>query len=119
MKRFPKWGLIRFFLRDLYHFIKSYIQTHYDLDGIPIQTCQMCGTCDGYDFHVPDLLWKKVTRQEDGVLCLKCFDKFATERNVDYMEHLTEMCFVGEKHSMLLMSEWRSYEQYSWKKSAL
>lgn len=92
----PKWGLYRFFMRDLYNFLKSYRRTHYDLDGMRLQTCKECGVSDGYDFHVSNKVWRHVTPHDSKILCLRCFDIFATRKGFDYRSHLNELCFAGD-----------------------
>lgn len=64
------------------------------------QKCKVCGQADGFDFHVPDDIWEKIVpaRFRNRVVCLRCFDRFARERGVDYT-HSLSLCFVGSYRS--------------------
>lgn len=66
--------------------------------GLRPQRCKVCGRVDHINFHVPDAVWDKVVPLEFRglVVCLPCFDYFASARNVQYAKHLDrEICFVG------------------------
>lgn len=66
--------------------------------GLRPQRCKVCGRVDHIDFHVSDEVWNKIVPIEfrGRVLCIACFDYFASARNVQYAEHLDrEICFVG------------------------
>lgn len=61
------------------------------------QTCKSCGRRDNFNFHVPDDLWRLVVPEHLSglVVCLSCFDEFATEKGIDYSPHLRVLYFVG------------------------
>jgi hypothetical protein len=52
--------------------------------------CKACGREDKFDFHVPDVIWKRVApaRFANRVLCLGCFDEFACQAGVEYAGYL-------------------------------
>lgn len=50
--------------------------------------CQMCGRRDGLDAAVTDEVWKQLTGRTNGLLCLWCMDKLATEKGVAAFVHL-------------------------------
>src|SRR5262245_63292155 len=54
------------------------------------QTCKVCRCPDKFDFSVPDEMWKRVVPLEyqQGVVCLDCFDAFASERQIDYSDSI-------------------------------
>lgn len=47
---------------------------YYTIGG---ERCQNCGSIYKTVYHVPNELWKNVTGQKDGLLCLPCFDALA------------------------------------------
>ena len=63
------------------------------------QTCKVCGCVDKFNFHVPDDVWKKVVpaRHRNKVVCLTCFDKFASKRDVDYSDSVDLLYFAGDR----------------------
>ncbi len=64
------------------------------------QRCKVCGRADHTNFHVPDDVWYRVVPQEykDSVVCLCCFDHFATAKGEDYIHELEEeFVFAGNK----------------------
>ena len=54
---------------------------------------------DGLDFHVPDRVWAAVVpkRFRNLVACLRCFDRFAWKRRIDYRRNLRFLVFVGDQ----------------------
>lgn len=66
------------------------------------QKCKVCGQADGFNFYVPDEVWTAVVppRWRERVVCLRCFDRFASRVGVDYVRHLSEVCFAGEGSSV-------------------
>jgi len=52
------------------------------------QICKACGCPDKFDFNVPDEMWRGIVPREyrHGVVCLDCFDSFASEKGIDYSE---------------------------------
>lgn len=63
------------------------------------QTCKVCKCPDKFDFNVPDELWKRVVPMEYqwGVVCLDCFDRFASEKEIDYSDSIEVLYFAGDK----------------------
>jgi len=68
------------------------------------QTCKVCGRRDIICFHVPDKIWEDVIPKNyrSLVVCLRCFDTFASEKGVHYASYLRECCFVGKQVSFRL-----------------
>lgn len=64
------------------------------------QKCKACGQSDGFNFFVPNEIWQAVVPEElrNRVVCLKCFDEFACEREINYSTSLSHVCFAG-KHT--------------------
>ena len=50
------------------------------------ETCRRCWRENPVGFHVPDDVWRAVVpaRHCQHVLCLHCFDRFATARRIDW-----------------------------------
>src|SRR4029077_3460298 len=63
------------------------------------QTCKVCRCPDKFDFNVPDEVWRRVVPREYqlGVVCLECFDSFASEKEVDYSDSIDGLYFAGDK----------------------
>lgn len=63
------------------------------------QTCKCCGKRDYFNFYVPDDVWLSVVPPElkNLVVCLPCFDKFASAKNIDYSPFIKELYFVGDQ----------------------
>ena len=64
------------------------------------QTCKVCGHRDKFNFNVPNDVWEAVVPLEyqNRVVCLACFDDFATARRVDYAARLdTSLWFAAER----------------------
>ena len=68
------------------------------------QTCKVCGRPDKFNFHISNWIWAKVVpeRYQHLVVCLYCFDEFATNADIDYGPHLSEFLFVGKTTTFLL-----------------
>jgi hypothetical protein len=63
------------------------------------QTCKVCGHVDKFDFYVPNEVWAAVVPPEyrNRVVCLSCFDDFATTRRVNYATRLdASLWFAGD-----------------------
>jgi len=63
------------------------------------QTCKVCKTRDKFNFDVPDSIWKTVVPQkyQNKVVCLSCFDDFASKKNVDIRSAIENLLyFVGD-----------------------
>lgn len=62
------------------------------------QRCKVCGYRDKFDFHVDDETWARVVpkKYQNRVVCLACFDDFATKREIDYSTSLKELYFAGD-----------------------
>jgi hypothetical protein len=63
------------------------------------QTCKVCHRRDKFNFFVPDKIWEAVVPPiyRSRVVCLACFDDFASKRNIDYAEYLEVPCFAGDR----------------------
>lgn len=63
------------------------------------QRCKSCWNADGFDFFVPEEVWRAVVPAAlyDHVVCLRCFDRFARQRCIDYSGHLTTVFFAGDQ----------------------
>lgn len=69
------------------------------------QRCKACWNADGFDFNVPSWVWEAVVPEDlrAHVVCLRCFDDFASAREVRYHEHLgEEVYFAGTETALLL-----------------
>ena len=63
------------------------------------QRCKVCGKRDKFDFQVSDAVWQAAVPAPyvNRVVCLGCFDAFASQRGVAYAEALMrEVYFAGE-----------------------
>lgn len=63
------------------------------------QRCKVCGRADHIDFQVPDDVWERVVPLEfrKRVVCIVCFDHFASARNVPYMDSMEkDIYFAGD-----------------------
>ena len=71
------------------------------------QTCKACGRRDKLDFWLPDEIWAAVVPPElvNRVVCLACFDEFARQRGVAYVNHLDTIWFVGDRGTLILRVE--------------
>ena len=79
--------------------------TEYALSGLQKQRCKVCWNADGFDFHVPDDIWEAVLPKllRNRVVCLSCFDRFAYERNINYVDHLAvDLHFAGRQGVLTL-----------------
>lgn len=94
-------------LRGIEHFIiipmrwyKLHIRNWYLLQ----QRCKVCGCRDKFDFHVPDQVWKEIVPQkyQNRVVCLACFDDFASKKGADYSASIELLCFAGNKTAIQL-----------------
>ena len=65
------------------------------------QRCKVCGRPDIVSFSVDDKTWNKVVppQFQNRVVCLLCFDSFASVRGVQYVKSLKELFFVGDMAS--------------------
>lgn len=63
------------------------------------QICKVCGSLDYFNFNVPDKIWQKIVpkKYQNKVVCLPCFDKFATIKNINYAKYFSDFLFVGDK----------------------
>ena len=69
------------------------------------QRCKVCGKRTKLDFTVADNIWKSVVPPpyQNHVVCLACFDSFASMRGVDYADAIeSEVYFAGDKVSLTL-----------------
>jgi hypothetical protein len=70
------------------------------------QTCKACGRRDKFDFHVPDDVWLSIVPESLSglVVCLSCFDEFASKKGIDYSAHLRALYFVGDREAIELIA---------------
>jgi hypothetical protein len=63
--------------------------------------CKACGRNDKFDFNVPDDVWSEVVpgHLRNRVVCLSCFDDFASDRRIDYARSLRVLFFAGDRAS--------------------
>lgn len=63
------------------------------------QTCKVCGRPDKFDFHVPNRIWAAVVppKFRKLVVCLACFDDFASVKGIDYSQGIEVLYFAGEQ----------------------
>lgn len=63
------------------------------------QTCKVCHRPDKFDFHVPDEIWEAIVPPPytNRIVCLYCFDDFASLRGVVYAEYVRTLYFAGEQ----------------------
>ena len=63
------------------------------------QTCKVCNCPDKFNFKVPDEIWNRVVPLEyrHRVVCLDCFDRFASEKQIDYSDSIEMLYFAGDK----------------------
>ncbi len=94
--------MIRYYILPL-----RYLRRHFEDCRRGQQMCKICGQADGFDFHVPDETWAAIVphRWQRSVVCLRCFDRFAKARGVEYKDALT-LYFAGEMHSFDDMRPW-------------
>ena len=61
------------------------------------QKCKVCGQADGFDFHVPDDIWRSIVpkRLQNRVVCLRCFDRFAAQKGINYTPFIDKIYFCG------------------------
>lgn len=69
------------------------------------QRCKVCGCRDRFNFTVSDEVWERVVPEpfRSRVVCLGCFDAFASQRGVRYASELNSIVqFVGDEASLTL-----------------
>ena len=74
------------------------------------QRCKVCRKRDKFDFHVTDEIWRAVVPEpfRNNVVCLACFDNFASSRGIDYAQAMDkEICFVGDAAVFNFAIVWR------------
>ncbi len=69
------------------------------------QTCKVCGRVDYMNFEVSDEIWEKIVpgKYHLLVVCLACFDRFATEKKIDYSKDIKNILFVGNTWNVQLI----------------
>lgn len=68
------------------------------------QICKVCGETDYFNFDITDDIWEQVAGEQfkNHVICLPCFDKLATKKNIKYVKHMSgEFYFVGETGTLI------------------
>jgi hypothetical protein len=73
-------------------------------DRMQRQRCKVCWNADGFDFHVPGEVWRRVVPEplQNHVVCLRCFNDFARERSFDYSGYLDTLYFAGDQVALVL-----------------
>lgn len=74
------------------------------------QTCKVCGRIDKFNFNVPDNIWARIVPHEfqNRVVCLSCFDDFAKEKNINYVDYIDELYFAGKRGTFIFATLSRS-----------
>lgn len=56
------------------------------------EICKRCWRFNPMGFHIDDGVWNHVVPPEfrNRVLCLMCFDYFATEHGIDWTKHISK-----------------------------
>jgi len=64
------------------------------------ELCKRCWRFNPVGFWVPDEVWQASVPEEfrNKVLCIMCFDEFATENGVDWSDHVRFFPVSGVKH---------------------
>lgn len=63
------------------------------------QRCKVCGKRDKFNFQIADAVWRQIVPPafQGRVVCLSCFDAFASAKGIKYAHALTpEIQFGGE-----------------------
>ena len=62
------------------------------MNGVARETCRRCWRASPVGFYVPDAIWLAAVPDafRTAVLCIMCFDEFATERGVVW-DHVVEL----------------------------
>lgn len=65
------------------------------------QRCKVCGRRAKLSFIAKYEIWERVVPlvYQCSVVCLSCFDFFASAKGVDYAGAISEVIFIGEKAS--------------------
>ena len=55
------------------------------------ERCKVCLRASGFSFHITDDMWAKVVPEpfRKKVVCLTCFDSFASAKGIAYVEALS------------------------------
>lgn len=81
------------------------------------QRCKVCGKRDKMNFNIhDDEIWKAVVPvpYQTYVVCLSCFDAFASQRGVNYADAIDkEVCFVGDAAGFTFHIKDRSSARFS------
>jgi len=66
------------------------------------QRCKVCGCRDKFDFHVSDNVWEEIVpdKYKNRVVCLACFDDFASKKEIDYSSSIECLYFSGNNTSI-------------------
>lgn len=69
------------------------------------QKCKVCGQADGFNFHVADEVWAAVVprRWQGHVVCLLCFERFASAAGVHLSDVIQHLCFAGSEQAFELV----------------
>ena len=71
------------------------------------QTCKVCGRPDKFDFNLPDAVWRSCLPEQywNRVVCLYCFDEYASIQEVDYTTDLNSLYFAGKQVAICFITE--------------
>lgn len=62
------------------------------------QRCKVCGKRDKFNFQVTAAVWAAVVPEpfRHRVVCLGCFDAFASQQGIRYADAVSDVIFVGD-----------------------
>lgn len=65
------------------------------------QRCKVCNRVDYFDFTISDECWRRIVPApfRHRVVCLQCFDSFASQKGISYIKDLSDLVFVGDMAS--------------------
>ena len=63
------------------------------------QRCKVCGRIDKFNYSIPDEIWRAIVPRSfhNNVVCLCCFDDFASDKGMGYNYALQSLFFAGRK----------------------
>ena len=68
------------------------------------ERCKICGRPNDFSFDVPDEVWARVVPApyRNRVVCLSCFDYFASAKNIEYAKTIRQIHFNGRKAHLVI-----------------
>ena len=82
------------------------------------ELCKRCWRFNPVGFSVPDEVWNRVVPEEfrNRVLCIMCFDYFATEHGVDWAQCVELYPVSGVMHlrGQLVSTEAEGSRRHEW-----